>query len=275
MIERVDTTNERFQPIMPFPYCPTCGAVQHLDKDTYDGYKGPVTCGSCKFPYEVTISTAHSYMGPRQPARLTSPPRSVVPAELLEEIPRVPGEIWGILVSAARCLAFNEPLAAAVLCRRVVQHALLAVGLEDGPPTRMVERARSRDLLTELAYRNCMAAVFMGGKAAHPQADPLDEVINDDARQALLATRAVLRELFRFGELALRYSVYENRIHNYAAVHRATCGYLKMHGGVSSTKPPTGEYHEGFETAEAALNKATGTGRDVRICQGCNPPVSN
>ena len=185
---------------MPIPYCPTCGAEQCLDKDTYDGYEGPVTCGACKFPYEVTISTAYPYMGPRQPARLTSPPRSVVPAELLEEIPRVPCKIWPTVVSAARCLAFNEPLAAAVLCRRVVQHALLAVGIEDEPPTKMVERARSQGLLSEMAYRSCMAAVFMGGKAAHPQADPLDEVIRDDARQALLATRAVLRELFRPSE---------------------------------------------------------------------------
>ena len=182
---------------MPTPYCPTCGAEQYLDKDTYDGYKGPVTCGACKFPYEVTISTAHSVTGFRQPARLTSPPRSVIPAEMLEEIPRVPGKIWPTLVSAARCLAFNEPLAAAVLCRRVVQHALLAVGLEDGPPTKMVDQARSQGLLSEMAYRNCMAAVFMGGKAAHPQADPLDEVTRDDARQALWATRAALREMFR------------------------------------------------------------------------------
>ena len=182
---------------MPIPYCPTCGAEQYLDKDTYDGYEGLVTCGVCKLPYEVAISTAHPVMGFRQPARLTSPPRPVIPAELLEEIPRVPSKIWPTLVSAARCLAFNEPLATAVLCRRVVQHALLAVGLEDGPPTKMVERARSQRLLSEMAYRNCMAAVFMGGKAAHPQADPLDEVIRDDARQALLATRAVLRELFR------------------------------------------------------------------------------
>ena len=182
---------------MPIPYCPTCGAEQHLDEDTYDGYEGSVTCGTCKFPYEVTISTAYPVMGFAQPAKLTSPPRSVVPAELLEEIPRVPGKIWRTLVSAARCLAFDEPLATAVLCRRVVQHALLTVDLEDGPPTRMVERARSQGLLSEMAYRNCMATVFMGGKAAHPQADPLDEVIRDDARQSLLATRAVLRELFR------------------------------------------------------------------------------
>ena len=184
---------------MPIPYCPTCGAKQHLDNDTYDGYEGPVTCGACRFPYEVTISTAHPYMGPRQPARLTSPPKAVVPPELLEEIPRVPGKTWQNLVSAARCLAFNEPLAAAVLCRHVIQDALLAVGLEDGPPDKMVERARRQGLLSEMTYRNCKATVFIGGKAAHPQADPLDEVTRDDARQALLATRTVLRELFRAG----------------------------------------------------------------------------
>ena len=40
----------------------------------------------------------------------------------------------------------------------------------------------------------------------------------------------------------MHYTVYGNRVHNYAAVHRAICGYLKMHGGVSSTTPPTGEY---------------------------------
>ena len=52
---------------MPFPHCPICGVVQHLDDDTYDGYAGAVTCESCKFPYEVTISTASLVYGP--PAR--------------------------------------------------------------------------------------------------------------------------------------------------------------------------------------------------------------
>lgn len=181
---------------MPILHCPTCGANQHLDNDTYDGYEGPVTCGSCRFPYEVTISTAHPVMGFARPARLTSPPKSVVPAGLLDEIPRVPEPIWRTFASATRCLAFNEPLAAA-LCRRVVQHALFAVGLEDERPTRMVERARSEGLLPEKAHHSCMTSVFMGNKAAHPQPDPLDEVVRDDASEALLATKAVLRELFR------------------------------------------------------------------------------
>ena len=73
----------------------------------------------------------------------------------------------------------------------------------------------------------------------------------------------------------MHYIVYENRIHNYAAAHKVTCGYVKMHGGASATTPPTGGYHEGFPTPEAALNKARTTGRDVRICRGCNPPISN
>lgn len=69
--------------------------------------------------------------------------------------------------------------------------------------------------------------------------------------------------------------MYENVPNNRATVHRATCGYLKMHGGKSTTTPPSGEYHEGFETVEAALDKAKGTGRHVRICRGCSPPISN
>ena len=72
----------------------------------------------------------------------------------------------------------------------------------------------------------------------------------------------------------MHYTVYENRPTNYATVHRSTCNRIKVHGGVSTTTPPTGEYHEGIETAEAALNKAISTGRHVRICSRCAPPIS-
>ena len=67
----------------------------------------------------------------------------------------------------------------------------------------------------------------------------------------------------------MQYVVYENRDHNYASVHSVDCAYVKMHWGVSTTKPPTGWYHEGFETAEDGLNKARSTGRSVRICSNC------
>ena len=54
----------------------------------------------------------------------------------------------------------------------------------------------------------------------------------------------------------MRYTVYKNRANRYAAVHRQTCSRLKVHGGVSRTTPPTGEYCEGIETAEAARQLA-------------------
>ena len=70
----------------------------------------------------------------------------------------------------------------------------------------------------------------------------------------------------------MQYTVYENRANDRATVHKAFCGYLKMHGGVSRVVPPTGEYYEGFPTAEAAIAKAKATGRTVvRCCSNCKP----
>ena len=38
----------------------------------------------------------------------------------------------------------------------------------------------------------------------------------------------------------MRYTIYKNRVHKYAAVHKEACSRLKVHGGVSRTSPPTG-----------------------------------
>ena len=40
----------------------------------------------------------------------------------------------------------------------------------------------------------------------------------------------------------MKYTFYKNRVHKYAAVHKETCSCLKVHGGVSRTTPPTGQY---------------------------------
>ena len=69
----------------------------------------------------------------------------------------------------------------------------------------------------------------------------------------------------------MKYTVYKNRANRYAAVHRATCSRIKVHGGVSRRTPPTGEYCEGIETVEAARRLAADTGWDVRICSYCSP----
>ncbi len=83
-----------------------------------------------------------------------------------------------------------------MLCRYAVQRALLLKDIREDKPETMVNIARRRDLLSEIAVRNCRAAVFMGDKAGHPQSDPLDNITDADAKQALLATRRVLLELF-------------------------------------------------------------------------------
>ena len=41
--------------------------------------------------------------------------------------------------------------------------------------------------------------------------------------------------------------------------------------GVSRITPPTGQYCEGIETAEAARREAASTGWEVRICSFCGP----
>ncbi len=69
----------------------------------------------------------------------------------------------------------------------------------------------------------------------------------------------------------MKYTVYKNRANRYAAVHRESCTRLKVHGGVSRRTPPTGEYCEGIETAEAARRLAADTGWEVRICSYCGP----
>lgn len=73
----------------------------------------------------------------------------------------------------------------------------------------------------------------------------------------------------------MKYTVYKNRVHKYAAVHKETCSYTKMHGGVSRTTPPTGEWVDDIDTAELARREAEreakGKGWEVRICSNCSP----
>ena len=69
----------------------------------------------------------------------------------------------------------------------------------------------------------------------------------------------------------MRYTIYKNRVHKYAAVHKETCSCLKVHGGVSRATPPTGQYTGGIETPEAARREAASTGWEVRIRSVCGP----
>ena len=69
------------------------------------------------------------------------------------------------------------------------------------------------------------------------------------------------------------YVIYWNHRHRYAMIHRETCGYLRMHGGVSMTAEPTGCYSQNLETLEEAERIAPRPGYGVSYCQGCKPLV--
>ena len=69
----------------------------------------------------------------------------------------------------------------------------------------------------------------------------------------------------------MNYTIYKNRVHKYAAIHKGSCTRLKVHGGVSSTTPPTGEYCEDIETLAAAQREAANTGWEVKTCSYCKP----
>ena len=70
----------------------------------------------------------------------------------------------------------------------------------------------------------------------------------------------------------MTYTVYENYPNNKAIVHKSSCSYVKMHGGVSRKTPPTGRYYENIGTLTEAWRRARATGRrDVRSCKICSP----
>ncbi len=173
---------------MPLVTCSGCGT--QVEIPTSRKYDGVVACKGCRQKISVTI--ANGEVVKSAPA---------IDRELLEGLttPPIPADLYADYEDAVRCLGCGVPRAAAVMCRYTVQHALLARGAADGPPDKMVNAARQRGLLSEKAFRMCSTAVFIGGKGAHPQEQPADEVTNDDAKNSILATKTVLRELFTEG----------------------------------------------------------------------------
>ena len=194
---------EGLVPIMPYPRCPHCGSMQILDNRTYGYYKGSITCSDCKGNYHAEfgdVLTAEGLFdsGPKVGGQLLSAPRLLGDPELLKDltIPSIPRPLYNDYVEAVRCLAVDVPRAAAVMCRVTIQEALLLKGIPDDKPEKMVNIARSKQILSEMCHRQCLAAVFMCGKGAHPQSHWTEQVGSNEAKEALLITRRVLLELF-------------------------------------------------------------------------------
>ena len=190
------TQHKQFEPIMPYPRCPNCGSLQSLDRYTYGWYKGDIVCVDCKCRYYVEFGGPDGDNLEKSPKLLETPDK--IDPKLLAGlmVPAIPKELFAVYKEAAQCLAAGAPRGAAVLCRYVIQQALLLRGIPDQPPQTMVNIAHSKKLLSDTAHLQSSAAVFMGGKAGHPQHNWADKIGPDDAKQALLLTKRVVLELF-------------------------------------------------------------------------------
>lgn len=194
-------TNELVsEDIMLLPKCPNCGATQELDKDTYWKYKGEIVCDKCKCKFQVNFD-GRLWIGDMlmEAPRILEMPDKVDP-KVLEglKVENIPEELYGVYEDAARCLGAGVPKGAAVLCRYVIQWALIIKGIPDKRPEEMINIAVAKNppLLSQLADRQCKAATFMGGKGGHPQRNWIENITSDDAKQALFVTKRVLLELF-------------------------------------------------------------------------------
>ena len=192
--------NKPLEPIMPYPICPNCGKTQLIDDRTYHHYRGPITCPKCRCVYDVDLD---EYDTLRRPPIIVEMPDKVDP-KLLESltVPVIPKDLYSVYHDAARCLGAGVPKGAAVLCRHAIQAALILKGIPEDNVEKMINVASAKGLLSPLGINQCRATAFMGGKGGHPQSNWLDNINIDDAKQALLATKRVLLELFNPSELS-------------------------------------------------------------------------
>lgn len=202
---------DRLEPIMPLPPCPHCGQLQILDVDTFRYFEGKLTCHACKGRYHVRFGDVRGTDGWGLPTNMTqggitmlSEPKPLGDPELLKglDVPAVPKELYQDFEDAVNGLGNSPARAVAVLCRYAVQRALMLKGVPDEAPEKMVNIARQKVLISEKAMRQAMAAVFLGGKGAHPQSHWTEQVEENDAKQAVLVTRTFLIELFIPGGLS-------------------------------------------------------------------------
>lgn len=183
------TTSDDWSLYVANVHCMKCHKSVLLGVFDYaDDYEGPVVCPEC---------------GPVTWVRLernfVKEIRWMFDSSLLEDLvtPRIPNT----LLTTFRGAVDNEltnPGLSAVACRFIIQDALLGKGIADAPPEKMVNIAHSMNppLISESTFKSCSAAVFLGGKGAHPQESWVDKVGKHEAREALILTRRVLLELF-------------------------------------------------------------------------------
>ena len=197
--------------------CPYCDRMMVFSLPEYEFHDGQVGCEHCHRKSHLRIGGYYSQYGqtvatsepvwmnglPVLGGRLLSIEPAVPPELILADSPKIPDEPRQDLESAVRCLEIEEFKAAAVLCRSCVQSALKIRGIPEGAPSRMINIARQREVISELAKKQSDAVTFMGNKAAHPQDDPMLNLLGADIRQGLQMVRRILLELFDPDQVAV------------------------------------------------------------------------
>lgn len=193
--------------IMPFPICPKCGYHWSLDSDTYFEGEYVVACLYCKTQFRIkilapTLNSDRGAVATRLRPQMVAWIKPIVDTELLEGLvaPRIPKEIFNDFEATLYC--FGEgvpPRAVTVMCRYTIQHALILKGIPEDRPEKMLNVARERKMLSQLAQDQAHASVFMGDKGGHPQPHWTLEIMPEDAKQAVLFTKRVLLELWPNG----------------------------------------------------------------------------
>lgn len=193
--------------------CPHCDQMMVFPLPEYEFFSGTVGCEHCHRQSRLRIggyygdiigrtvaTTEPVYQGGhlRTPGGRLLSIKPIVPTEVVVvgDTRKIPDGPRQDLESAIKCLEIGELRATAVLSRRCVQSALRIQGIPEDSPSKMINLARQRGTLSELAKRQSDAVTFMGGKAAHPQSDPLLNLVESDIRQGLQMVRRVLLELF-------------------------------------------------------------------------------
>ena len=69
----------------------------------------------------------------------------------------------------------------------------------------------------------------------------------------------------------MRYIVYFDRHDKYAAIHKTTCAYPRMHGGVGRANPTTGWYSKILGSLEDARLEGKASGYKIIHCGTCGP----
>ena len=198
--------------------CPYCDASMTFSLPEYEFHKGVVGCEHCHRKSDLRIGGyyrgwANSTLRTTEPVWDNGVPISggrllsikpVVPVEMVLGVSKkIPAELRQDIDSAVKCFEIAEYKATAILCRRCVQSALKNRGIPEDSPSRMVNIARQRGVLSELAKKQSDAVTFMGNKAAHPQDDPLLDLSKSDVLQGLQMVRRILLELFDPDRLAV------------------------------------------------------------------------